>query len=178
MTSASDFDLATTGANTSRVYFVDRIPDFDHTALTFRITLRRMTRILGGVALLTCVLAVAACGDNIHLASDAALPPDAAAACGNYKVEPGEDCDDGDRVTDPICDSDCKFTCGNGVLDSTVGEACDTAIASGDGACAASCDDGQACTTDVLSGSECTTSCVHAAITAAADGDGDRKSVV
>jgi len=131
-----------------------------------------MTRILGGVALLTCVLAVAACGDNIHLASDAALPPDAAAACGNYKVEPGEDCDDGDRVTDPICDSDCKFTCGNGVLDSTVGEACDTAIASGDGACAASCDDGQACTTDVLSGSECTTSCVHAAITAAADGDG------
>jgi cysteine-rich repeat protein len=153
------------------VYFDRRIRSFDHTRLTFGVTLRRMTRILVGVAL--CTLVLAACGDNIHLASDASVVPDGkAAVCGNYKVEPGEDCDDGDQITDAICDSNCHFTCGNGVLDSAVGETCDTAIASGDGACATSCDDGQACTTDVISGSECTTTCVHAAITGPADGDG------
>jgi cysteine-rich repeat protein len=131
-----------------------------------------MTRILRGVALFCVVIATAACGDNIKLASDAAVPDGKAAVCGNYQVEAGEDCDDGDRITDTICDSDCKYTCGNGVLDDTAGEACDTAIATGPGSCPSSCDDGQACTTDVVSGSECAAACVHAAVTGAADGDG------
>ncbi|MEO6775700.1 MAG: DUF4215 domain-containing protein [Kofleriaceae bacterium] len=131
-----------------------------------------MTRILRGVALFAVLIVAAACGDNLHLAGDAAVADGATAICGNYKVEPGEDCDDGDQITDAICDSDCHFTCGNGVVDSAAGEACDTAIATGPGSCPTSCDDGQACTTDVLSGSECTAECVHAAITGPADGDG------
>jgi cysteine-rich repeat protein len=164
--------FATTGSSTSRVYFVDRIYSFDHTRLTFGATLRRMRRIRWGVALFTLVVVAAACGDNIKLTSDAAVPDGPAAVCGNYKVEPGEDCDDGNRVTDSICDSDCHYTCGNGVLDTDAGESCDTAISSGDGACVTSCDDNQACTNDVLSGSECAAACIHSAITDPADGDG------
>jgi cysteine-rich repeat protein len=123
--------------------------------------------------LVVVVLVSAACGDNKLSSSGDAGPPDSpTATCGNYKVEPGEECDDGDTKTDAICDSACKFTCGNGNLDSDAGEECDTAIATGTGSCPTSCDDGQACTTDVLSGSECATACVHAPITAAADGDG------
>jgi hypothetical protein len=68
-------------------------------------------------------------------------------------------------------DSDCAASCGNGVLEA--GETCDTAIATGAGACPMTCDDMQSCTTDTLAnGGTCTASCAHAAITAAHDGDG------
>jgi cysteine-rich repeat protein len=119
------------------------------------------------VSAICAVLAGAACGDNL-----AKLSPDApTATCGNLIVEPGEDCDDGDTTTDAVCDATCHFTCGNGVVDVDLGEMCDTGIASGDGACPTSCDDGQACTTDVLSGSACTATCVHTDITTPVDGD-------
>ena len=110
-----------------------------------------------------------ACGDNHKLA-----PPDAApiVICGNGVLEAGEECDDNDEITDKVCDSTCKLTCGNGRVDAEVGELCDTGIASGPGACPTSCDDGQACTDDVLSSSECTAECVHSAITTPVDGDG------
>jgi cysteine-rich repeat protein len=87
-------------------------------------------------------------------------------------VQEGEDCDDGNLVLDTVCDATCHFTCGNGVFDSTVGELCETSIASGAGACPTACDDGDACTADVLSGSECSAECLTSPITAAADGDG------
>lgn len=62
-------------------------------------------------------------------------------------------------------DSDCQPSCGNGVLDA--GEACDPGIAPGQpGACDASCDDGNACTVDVLGGSACNPSCTHTAAVA------------
>ncbi len=110
-----------------------------------------------------------ACGDNHKLA-----PPDAAPSiiCGNGVLEAGEECDDNDEVTDKICDATCKLTCGNGAVDDGVGELCDTGIASGPGACPTSCDDGLACTDDVLSSSECTAECVHSPITTPVDGDG------
>ena len=120
--------------------------------------------------LLVLGVCLAACGDNLPGAPDDAPP--AGSVCGNGVLEPGEDCDDGNNVADAECDAACRFTCGNGVIDTQFGEICDTGIASGAGACPASCDDAQACTTDVLSGSGCEAECVHAPITAAVDGDG------
>ncbi len=122
------------------------------------------------VLALVAVAALAACGDNLRpLEIDANLP---VAQCPNGVVEPGEDCDDNDMITDFTCDDTCHFTCGNGVVDDTVGELCDTGINSGTGACPSSCDDGMACTSDQLQSADCTAECVHAAITAPVDGDG------
>ena len=69
-------------------------------------------------------------------------------------------------------DSDCKPVCGNGLLES--GEACDTAIAVGTGACPslADCDDKKVCTVDTLGGAACLQKCVNTPITAANSGDG------
>ena len=103
----------------------------------------------------------------------AAEPPDALAQiCGNGILDSNEQCDDDDTVTDTVCDATCHFTCGNGVVDADVGELCDVGIADGDGACPATCDDADACTADVLDGSECLAQCVHAPITDPANGDG------
>lgn len=68
--------------------------------------------------------------------------------------------------------SACPDCCGNGVFDAA--ERCDPAIASGAGACPASCDDADSCTTDVAAGSAsaCSASCVHTAVSACADADG------
>ncbi|MCA9678322.1 MAG: DUF4215 domain-containing protein [Kofleriaceae bacterium] len=92
--------------------------------------------------------------------------------CGNAEVEPGEDCDDGDLELDSACDATCHFTCGNGVVDDSVGERCDTGIATGDGACPTACDDGDACTSDILSGTGCEAECLTPPITVPTDGDG------
>ncbi len=60
--------------------------------------------------------------------------------------------------------------CGDGVVSGS--ETCDTAIAAGEpGACPASCDDGDFCTTDSLSGEACTAACDHGPITAFVNGD-------
>jgi cysteine-rich repeat protein len=109
------------------------------------------------------------CGDNIKPALPDAAPN---TACGNGVVETGEGCDDGDEIKDIVCDATCQLTCGNGAVDSDVGELCDTGIGSGPGSCPSACDDGMACTDDVLSSSGCTAECVHSDITVPADGDG------
>ncbi len=70
-------------------------------------------------------------------------------------------------------DSDCPIVCGDGVVET--GESCDRAITAGlPGACAATCDDGDACTADLAAGSiaNCTRTCVNAPITACVSGDG------
>jgi cysteine-rich repeat protein len=70
-------------------------------------------------------------------------------------------------------DADCPIVCGDGVR--SPGEACDRAITAGQpGACARTCDDGDACTSDWASGSVegCSRACSHAAITACRGGDG------
>jgi hypothetical protein len=63
------------------------------------------------------------------------------------------------------------WSCGNGVIDP--GETCDVAIAAGPGACPPrDCDDGIACTHDVVSGSGCTLTCAHVEIRDRVAGDG------
>lgn len=68
-------------------------------------------------------------------------------------------------------DGDCSAACGNGVLEN--GELCDTALPVGAGGCPteASCDDGNACTHDVLKGTNCALSCEHSQITVFIGGD-------
>lgn len=108
----------------------------------------------------------------------AAVPVDAmpdtpiTETCGDGVTDPGEDCDLGNRVTNAVCDSTCQFTCGNGNLEVVHGESCDTGISTGTGSCPSSCDDAQVCTSDTLSGSDCTASCLNVPITAPVDGDG------
>ncbi len=69
-------------------------------------------------------------------------------------------------------DSDCKASCGNGVLDA--GETCDPGIAKGQkGACQLKCDDKNACTKDYLGGTACNPKCAHSKVFAnASAGDG------
>jgi cysteine-rich repeat protein len=114
------------------------------------------------------VIVMVGCGDNIKI-----VPPDSIAyICGNGVLDPNEQCDDHDTMLDTVCDATCHFTCGNGVVDTSVGELCDTGIAAGAGACPDSCDDADPCTSDVLDSSACTANCVHAAITSTINGDG------
>src|SRR4051812_15023544 len=125
------------------------------------------------VALVAVAVLAAGCGDNLHPAKqDAGVVDATPSVCGNGVVEPGEECDDGDVTADAVCDADCRFTCGNGVVDDAFGETCDPGIAGGPGACPTTCDDGMACTSDVASGSGCQAACAHAPITLPMNGDG------
>jgi cysteine-rich repeat protein len=47
--------------------------------------------------------------------------------CGNGVLDPGEACDDGNIIDGDGCSADCKSneTCGNGIVDKSVGEQCD-----------------------------------------------------
>ena len=69
----------------------------------------------------------------------------------------------------PETDNDCSRNCGNGVLDET--ETCEPT--SRDRPCPSSCDDGDPCTVDVLTGSaaQCSAQCVHTKIVAAKNDD-------
>ena len=116
--------------------------------------------------------ALGGCGSKHSSDTADAGTPDARTKCGNSVVEAGEECDDGDKVTDIVCDSTCHFTCGNGTVDTDVGELCDSGIASGPGSCPTACDDGMACTTDVLSGTGCEAECINQPITDTVSGDG------
>ena len=64
-------------------------------------------------------------------------------------------------------DSDCSPTCGNGVVEK--GETCDLPSS-----CPTSCNDGNACTIDHMTGSRanCNVACTHTAITTCVAGDG------
>jgi cysteine-rich repeat protein len=45
--------------------------------------------------------------------------------CGNGILEAGEACDDGNTVDDLSCSADCQSYCGDGLLDTLLGEQCD-----------------------------------------------------
>src|SRR5215467_13447508 len=85
-----------------------------------------------------------------------------------------------DASTNPICSVSCDGSvsgqggqdrCGNGVLDN--GEACDTGISPGlAGACPSSCDDGDSCTIDMVTGVGCQTACTHTTISVCKSDDG------
>jgi cysteine-rich repeat protein len=62
-------------------------------------------------------------------------------SCGNGIVDPGEYCDDGGTQNGDGCSTDCKSdeSCGNVILDFSIGEQCDDGdVKSGDG-CSAGC---------------------------------------
>jgi len=128
--------------------------------------------------LLAATLVVAACdssstdgdddGDGDGSQIDAAPLPQ---VCGSGDIEAPEQCDDGNADLDIVCAEMCRSTCGNGPVDDTVGELCDTAVTSGTGSCPSACDDGDPCTTEVLSGSDCTATCIATVITDLVDGD-------
>ena len=123
--------------------------------------------------LFATLLIVASCGDNIKvLPLDAAPPPDAEfQMCGDGLVTGTEQCDDANESEDDECLNDCSLACGDGVVNSV--EVCDTGIPAGmPGACPASCDDGNACTTDVVAGIDCLVECINTEITGPVDDDG------
>lgn len=111
-------------------------------------------------------------GDVPDGAADGARPDGGPPVrCGDNEVEGDEECDDGNDSEDDLCLNDCTWACGDGVVNAV--ESCDTAIAAGDtGACPTACDDSMACTTDTLSGTECTAECIFGPITVDVDGDG------
>src|SRR6185312_10272273 len=84
-----------------------------------------------------------------------------------------EQCRAGDGCCPSDCnqtnDSDCEARCGNGVLEQN--ERCENGSAT---PCPSACDDGDACTSDALTGAarSCDARCEHKRITAAAGGDG------
>ncbi len=60
-------------------------------------------------------------------------------ACGDGRVDPGERCDDGNRIDTDRCRNDCTFArCGDGVIRMGVEECDDGNAAAGDG-CSAAC---------------------------------------
>jgi cysteine-rich repeat protein len=69
---------------------------------------------------LAIIATSAGCADR----AEAILPDAQLPGCGNRTVEPGEDCEDGNRVDGDGCDTNCTFTrCGNGIA--SAGEICD-----------------------------------------------------
>lgn len=85
-------------------------------------------------------------------------------------------CQGGDACCPAGCssasDSDCSASCGNHVLETGAGETCEVDDPSVP--CPADCDDGIACTTDVMTGSvnNCNVTCSHIPVEAPVDGDG------
>ncbi len=68
---------------------------------------------------------------------------------------------------DSTTDADCSVSCGNGVVET--GETCDPSST-----CPATCDDGNACTVDQLTGNSqnCNVACSHSSISTCVSGDG------
>ncbi|MFW6067480.1 MAG: DUF4215 domain-containing protein [Myxococcota bacterium] len=108
------------------------------------------------------------CDDDNACTTDELIgsPETCDAVCENTPIT---ECVDGDGCCPSGCDAtnddDCSATCGNGVVEP--GETCD-------GDCPTECDDGDACTTDTLTGSaeQCSAECTFSPITACMDGDG------
>jgi len=74
--------------------------------------------------------------------------------CGNGRLEPGEQCDDGNRIDGDGCDSNCTPTgCGNGIV--TAGEQCDDGNSVDGDCCSANCQVAQADGTTCDDGTFC-----------------------
>jgi cysteine-rich repeat protein len=98
------------------------------------------------------------------------VPRDGASVCGNGELGSSEECDDGNLLPDDGCAPDCTLECGDGRVSGA--EDCDVGLPEGTpGACPTTCDDGEVCTADLLSGSDCDVTCSNTAITEPADGD-------
>ncbi len=110
------------------------------------------------------------CDDGIACTVDS-LTGSAANCSVSCSHAPITACAPGDGCCPAGCDSnldgDCSASCGNGTIE--VGESCDPPSS-----CPQSCDDGIACTGDILVGSKqsCGAACSHAVITSCIEGDG------
>ena len=110
----------------------------------------------------------ASCSDGKACTTDAVSGADCNVVCTHSPItKPAS----GDGCCPPGAnsgtDSDCPASCGNGVLDP--GEKCDPKIPAGQtGACDLKCDDGDACTNDVLAGTACNPSCSTTPVSARA----------
>jgi len=109
-----------------------------------------------------------ACNDGIACTRDTLMGN--MATCGSVCIFAGIiACSSGDGCCPAGCtdvsDADCSATCGDGVVDP--GETCDDN-------CPASCIDGNACTTDLLTGSVagCSAACSYSPVTTCQGGDG------
>jgi len=114
------------------------------------------------------------CNDAIACTQDRQIGSACNVVCEHTEVT-------GTLATDGCCpagatsatDPDCSLSCGNQTVER--GEACDTGIASGPGACplsAASCDDSDPCTQDgLISAGTCSARCSHVPIVTATAGD-------
>ncbi len=118
---------------------------------------------------------VADCEDGDSCTADSVVGAGSCQAqCANTPVA----CADGDGCCSPQCDAtnddDCSAICGNGVVEPSGGELCDTAITAGDpGSCPTSCSDGIACTEDLLvAPSTCAARCDFPPISSFMDDDG------
>ena len=116
---------------------------------------------------------VATCGDGMPCTTDAvANAGTCTASCAHAPIVMAMNgdgcCPPG---ADPTLDNDCVVGCGNLIVDP--GETCDVGILVGPGSCPTTCNDNQACTTNLLSnGGTCTAACSFPAITMAMNGDG------
>jgi cysteine-rich repeat protein len=100
-------------------------------------------------------------GDGSYDESDPDCGPQA--VCGNGRLEPGEECDDGNTADGDCCSSTCQYeasgsTCDDGFF-CNVGETCDGAGTCGGGS-PLDCSDGIGCTVD--SCDDAADQCVHA----------------
>jgi hypothetical protein len=90
------------------------------------------------------------------------------------QCEDGDDCCPGNCM--PSNDDDCSSSCGDGIVQTDERETCEPEPSgdAGGARCPEDCDDDDACTMDVLSGSamNCNVECSHAEITALVVGDG------
>jgi cysteine-rich repeat protein len=119
---------------------------------------------------------VADCDDTDICTDDTVLGDGTCQAqCANDPVA----CDGagGDGCCSPQCnatnDDDCTAICGNGVVEPSGGELCDTGITGGDpGSCLTTCDDSETCTVDSLLGAgTCAAQCDYVPITGFVDND-------
>jgi cysteine-rich repeat protein len=103
------------------------------------------------------------CPSGTHCAAAQGICISDKNTCGDAHLDPGEVCDDGNTRDGDKCSADCKSdeTCGNGRVDTTVGEVCDEPLkrdASGKLLCSADCKSDETCgngITDTEAGEKC-----------------------
>jgi cysteine-rich repeat protein len=93
-----------------------------------------------------CVLLFAAC----KVPNANKIGGDAAPACGDGKLDPGEACDDGNTISGDGCNADCTSdeTCGNGIKDP--GEQCDDGNTVACDGCSADCKSDETCGNNIV----------------------------
>src|SRR6185436_1843487 len=90
------------------------------------------------------------CPEGTHCAAAQGISIDDVQKCGNATKDTGEACDDGNTLDGDGCSRDCLSdeTCGNGKVDTTVGEVCEPPNgkdANGKLICSADCRSNESC---------------------------------